>query len=346
MTMEAMAQLLVLISMSRFTITLENVNAATGGMLLGVASTSMSAFRAAGCGESHASATSTSTSTTSCSTATTGVAEPYLSFPAQYCRFDVAAALANTLSLRAIAAAAAVEVAVEPGSTAAAHKAATAPSATSALSDQALPASVLGAVGMMSTLRYWGVEDELPLELVRYLLESEELSPPLSSSLLLPLSSSSRTFPGVDTNIDAGTTNTAVGETACFVNAQGTTPTASVAAASPPSPPPAPSLPDLIAYLAGEHREGDMFGFMLDLQQLRGMSAAQRLVYAACKGYLPLLRAVHKMLDKPLWNNEGLTCAAHAKESASTLGTLSRNAAIHGQLHVLQYFHDVWVSAG
>jgi hypothetical protein len=31
-------------------------------------------------------------------------------------------------------------------------------------------------VGVMSTLRYWGVEDELPLELVRYLLESEELS--------------------------------------------------------------------------------------------------------------------------------------------------------------------------
>jgi hypothetical protein len=98
---------------------------------------------------------------------------------------------------------------------------------------------------------------------------------------------------------------------------------------------------DLITYLAGEHREGDMFGFLLDLQQLRGMSAVQRLEYAAGKGYLPLLRAVHKMLDKPLWAKEGLICAAHTGESASTLGIVSRNASIHGQLHVLQYLQDV-----
>jgi hypothetical protein len=99
---------------------------------------------------------------------------------------------------------------------------------------------------------------------------------------------------GVDTNIKAGTTNTAGGETVCIM--QETTPTTSAVAL----PPLALSLPDLIAFLAGEHRGGDMFGFLLNLQQLRGMSAVQRLGYAAGKGYLPLLRAVHKMLDEPL----------------------------------------------
>jgi hypothetical protein len=170
-----------------------------------------------------------STSTSSSTTTVTWVEEPYLSFPAQYCRFDAAEALASTTPPRSKAAVA-VEVAVEPGSIAAA-----AATAASALSPPAFPASVLGAVGVMSTLRYWGVEDELPLELVRYLLESEALSLPsssLSSSLLS--SSSSMALPGVDTNIDAGTTNTAVGETACIVHVQGTTTTTSAAAASAP----------------------------------------------------------------------------------------------------------------
>jgi hypothetical protein len=165
----------------------------------------------------------------------TGVEEPYLSFPAQYCRFDVAAALASTSSPLSKAAAA-VEAAVEPGSTAAAHTvaaaAAAANTAAGAFSAQVLPASVLGAAGVMSTLRYWGVEDELPLELVRYLLESEELSPPSSPS--------SMALASVDRSIDAGATNTAGGETVCIVHVQGTTTTTSAAAASAPPPPPCP----------------------------------------------------------------------------------------------------------
>jgi hypothetical protein len=141
---------------------------AVRGALNGTTSTSTSASAV----RPAATATFSSTTATTAISTATGVEEPYLSFPAQYCRFDVAAALTSTTSPRSKAAA--VEVAVEPGSTAAAVAAAQ--TAASPLSAPTLPASVLGAVGVMSTLRYWGVEDELPLELVRYLLESEELS--------------------------------------------------------------------------------------------------------------------------------------------------------------------------
>jgi hypothetical protein len=112
-----------------------------------------------------------------------------LSFPAQYCRFDVAAALGLGLGLGLGSTAACSQV---PAATiATTEAAATSPSTSTASSSSSsssisapapmpvpvtYPASVLGAVGVMSTLRYWGVEDELPLELVRYLLESEELS--------------------------------------------------------------------------------------------------------------------------------------------------------------------------
>jgi hypothetical protein len=72
----------------------------------------------------------------------------------------------------------------------------------------------------------------------------------------------------------------------------------------------------------------------------------QRLEYAAGKGYLPLLRAVHKMLDTPLWAKEGLTSATHDEASESMRimwsdGSLSRMAATNGQLRVLQYLHKV-----
>jgi hypothetical protein len=139
------------------------------------------------------------------------------------------------------------------------------------------------------------------------------------------LSSSSIAVAGVDTNIDSGTANART----AIVHVQGMPPTTS-----------ASLLPDPIDYLAGEHREGDMFGFLLDLQQLRGMSAVQRLEYAASKGHLPLLRAVHKMLDEPLWAEEGLTCATYTEASAIVLGAISRIAANNGQLHVLRYLHD------
>jgi hypothetical protein len=284
----------------------------------GIVYTFTSAFRAGG-EVSNASATSTTTTTVSTATE---VEEPYLSFPAQYCRFDVAAALANELPVQATAT---VKVGVEPGSTAAAA----ANTAAGAFCDQALPASVLGAVGVMSTLRYWGVEDELPLELVRYLLESEELSSPSSSSFSTSSVSSlslasSKVLEGVGTNIDADSISSS---------------SSAAAQAAPPQ-----LLPDLITYLAGEHREGDMFGFLLDLQQLRGMSTVQRLEYAASKGYLPLLRAVHKMLEKPLWTKKGLTCVKYAEAGATKRINwdfpLSRIAAIHGQLQVLQFLHE------
>jgi hypothetical protein len=70
-------------------------------------------------------------------------------------------------------------------------------------------------------------------------------------------------------------------------------PPAAAQAAPAPAPAPAPAVSS-IERLQEAHREGDMFAFVQDLQQLRGMSELQRLEYAAHKGYLQLLRAVHE----------------------------------------------------
>jgi hypothetical protein len=228
----------------------------------------------------------------------------YLSFPAQYCSFDVAAAL-DAPSPRSVKVA---EVVVEPTSE-------PLTAAAAGVADTALPASVLGAVDVMSTLRYWGVEDELPLELLQFLLESEELS---SSSIAMPIAhTNTNTDTGATTDADAG--------------ADHSTTHAAAQSAS-------------MAWMAGQHREGDMFGFVLDLQRLRGMSAVQRLEYAAGKGYLPLLRAVHMMLGKPQLTLEGLRCATHADGNAINYHlrgfSLSRTAAQGGHLDCLQYAHE------
>jgi hypothetical protein len=128
-----------------------------------------------------------------------------------------------------------------------------APTATAGGAVTALAASVLGAVEVMSTLRYWGVEDKLSLELLRYLLESEELSP---FSVAMPIARSN-TY----TDLDADHAATHAAQSASMV------------------------------LLAGEPRVGDMFGFVLDLQRLRGMSAVQRLVaQGTCLCYVPCIQ--------------------------------------------------------
>jgi hypothetical protein len=229
----------------------------------------------------------------------------YLSFPAQYCRFDVAAAL-DAPSPRSVKVA---KVVVEPTSEPL--------TAAASVADTALPASVLGAVDVMSTLRYWGVEDELPLELLQFLLESEELP---SSSIAMPIASA-------DTNMDTDTDAT----TDADADADHGTTHAAAQSAS-------------VAWIAGQHREGDMFGFVLDLQRLRGMSAVQRLEYAAGKGYLPLLRAVHVMLGKPQLTQEGLRCAIPADGNAINSHfwgfSLFRIAVQGGHLDCLRYAHE------